>query len=191
MTIQTTMFEKWKKFQKSSIRDRDCFQTASILCLCFLSSIFSWVNTKILIKASPSCLDPCSFHLITHTAHPVLSIQQKQSLRWSSSPYSLFTQSNHFGGSRKLLQKCKPKVHIQCSYCLKAFSPWACAADSPCSPSLKCTGCGHEVLSTTCFTLSVCSYCSKVLCHRDVSYILSNVINLISLYFIFTLLPRP
>lgn len=40
MTIQTTMFEKWKKYQKSSIRARDCFQTASIICLSFLSSIF-------------------------------------------------------------------------------------------------------------------------------------------------------
>lgn len=72
----------------------------------FLSVIhFSWVNIKILIKASPSCLDPHSFQLITHTALPALSIHQNQSLGWSSSPYSLFKQSTHFGASKKLLQK--------------------------------------------------------------------------------------
>lgn len=47
MNIQTTMFEKWKKYQKSSIRARDCFQTASILCFSFLSSIFLESTLKV------------------------------------------------------------------------------------------------------------------------------------------------
>lgn len=163
MIIQTAMFEKWKKYQKSSIRARDCFQTASIICLSFLSSIFLKSTLKSLSRLHHLAWIPVVFNLSPPLLVLSCSIQQNHSLGWSSSPYSLFTQSTHFF----LLQQfsASPQVILQkynnqSSHCLKAFSAWVCAAARPGSPSLKCTGCGYELLS---FTLSVCPYCSKVL----------------------------
>lgn len=113
MTIQTTVFEKWNTRRAALGLET---ASSSLHYMSFHSVIhFSWVNTKILIKASPSCLDPCSFQLITHNAHAVLSIQQTQSLGWSSSPYSLFRQYTHFWGSRQLLQKNQEVILQKCT----------------------------------------------------------------------------
>lgn len=96
MIIQTAMFEKWKKYQKSSIRARDCFQTASIICLSFLSSIFLKSTLKSLSRLHHLAWIPVVFNLSPPLLVLSCSIQQNHSLGWSSSPYSLFTQSTHF-----------------------------------------------------------------------------------------------
>lgn len=72
MTEQTTRLGKLKKHHQTSVRARGSFQEASVTWLSVLSSIFL-DSIKIIIKASPSCLDPCNFVFFTHTALPLLS----------------------------------------------------------------------------------------------------------------------
>lgn len=106
MTIQTTALEKWKKYQKSSIRARDCFQAASIICLSFLLSIFLDSTLK-----SLSRLHHLAWIRVVFSSSPTLLIlsclrRKSSPLGWSPSPYSLFKQPAYFGGgSRRQLWK--------------------------------------------------------------------------------------
>lgn len=104
MTIQPTALEKWKKYQKSSIRATDCLQAASIICLSFLLSIFLDSALK-----SLSRLHHLAWIPIVFSSSPTLlflsCLSRKSSpLGWSPSPYSLSNLLT-LGGSRKQLRE--------------------------------------------------------------------------------------
>ena len=114
MTIQIIMLEKWKKYQKSSIRARDCFQAASIICLSFLLSIFLDSTLKSLSRLYHLAWIPVLFS--SSPTLPFLSCLPSKSspLGWSPSPYSLFKQSAYLEGQQKTTMKESRAVCQSC-----------------------------------------------------------------------------
>lgn len=77
----TTTQEKWKKYHKSSIRARNCFQAVLIIFLSFLSSIFLDSTFKILLRLHHLAWIPVVFSLSSTLLFRSCLPKGKQSFR--------------------------------------------------------------------------------------------------------------